>query len=87
MYLTNESLLAATTEPRQESDKVMLLTREALLAVTWRLYGERRGCHRHQCGFCGREFFSQRPEAKYCGASCRQRAYRRRLRLRRGARR
>jgi hypothetical protein len=59
---------------------LMDLTHEALLEVTWRLYGEGRGCHRHQCWACGREFFSRRPEACYCRAACRQRAYRRRRR-------
>ncbi|HOI56394.1 MAG TPA: hypothetical protein PLP01_14195 [Phycisphaerae bacterium] len=61
----------------------MHLTREALLAVTWRLYGEGRGCHRHHCRSCRREFFSQRPEARYCRAACRQRAWRQRIRARR----
>jgi len=62
---------------------MFILTREALLAATWRLYGEGRGCHRRRCGSCGREFFSQRPEARYCRAACRQKAYRQRVRARR----
>jgi len=59
-----------------------ILTREALLEATWRRYGERRGCHRRHCLACGGDFFTSRPEARYCRAACRQRAYRRRLRLR-----
>ena len=63
---------------------LMELTYEALRETTWRLYGEGVGCHRRQCLACGREFFSRRPEATYCRAACRQRAYRRR-RLRVGS--
>ncbi|MBM4017152.1 MAG: hypothetical protein FJ288_02300 [Planctomycetes bacterium] len=60
-----------------------ILTRESLLEATWRRYGEGRGCHRRHCLACGREFFTSRPEARYCRAACRQRAYRQRLRARR----
>ena len=62
------------------------LTDEALLEASWRRHGEGRGCHRRQCLDCGRNFFTSRPEARYCRAACRQRAYRRRVRLRRQAR-
>jgi hypothetical protein len=59
---------------------LMVLTHEALLEATWRRHGEGRGCHLRQCLTCGHEFFTSRPEARYCRAACRQRAYRRRLR-------
>jgi hypothetical protein len=59
-----------------------ILTREALLEATWRRHRDGRGCHRRQCLACGSDFFTSRPEARYCCASCRQRAYRGRLRLR-----
>ncbi len=58
----------------------MVITRQALLEVTWRRYGEGRGCYRRVCQSCSRVFFASRPEARYCRAACRQRAYRRRLR-------
>jgi len=60
-----------------------VMTRQALLEATWRRYGEGRGCHRRACQSCGRVFFTNRPEARHCRDTCRQRAYRRRLRPRR----
>ncbi|MBN2583966.1 MAG: hypothetical protein JXL80_12945 [Planctomycetes bacterium] len=64
---------------------MFILTREAILAATWRRCGDCRGCYRRTCLVCGRAFYAGRPEARYCRAACRQRAYRRRLRERRGA--
>jgi len=60
-----------------------ILTRERLLEITWRRYGDGRGCYRRVCRVCRKVFFAGRPEARYCRAACRQRAYRRRLRIRR----
>jgi len=60
-----------------------ILTRERLLEMTWRRYGDGRGCYRRVCLVCRKTFFAGRPEARYCRSACRQRAYRRRLRLRR----
>jgi len=57
-----------------------MFTREMLLEATWRLYGEGRGCYRRACRVCGTVFFVGRPEARYCRAACRQRAYRARRR-------
>ena len=62
---------------------LMVMTRQSLLEATWRRYGEGRGCYRRVCLTCDRVFFTSRPEARYCRGACRQRAYRRRLRLRR----
>jgi len=59
------------------------LTREKLLEMTWRRYGDGPGCYRRVCLMCRKAFFASRPEARYCRGACRQRAYRRRLRLRR----
>lgn len=61
----------------------MFLTRGMLLEATWRRCGDCRGCYRRLCRVCGEVFFVSRPEARYCRAACRQRAYRQRLRLRR----
>lgn len=61
---------------------IMILTRQGLLAVTWRRCGGCRGCYRRVCVMCGRVFYAGRPEARYCRAACRQRAYRRRLKRR-----
>jgi len=60
-----------------------ILTHRVLLEATWRRYGEGRGCYRRVCATCGAAFFASRPEARYCRAACRQRAYRERLRIRR----
>jgi len=60
---------------------LMVLTHEALLEASWRRHGEGRGCHRRHCLACGHGFFTSRPEARYCRAACRQRAYRARVRL------
>jgi hypothetical protein len=60
----------------------MILTREWLLEATWRRCGDSRGCYRRRCLVCGRVFYASRPEACYCRPACRQRAYRRRLRIR-----
>lgn len=62
---------------------IMVLTHQALLAATWRRCGDCRGCYRRACVMCGRVFYASRPEARYCRAAFRQRAYRRRLKLRR----
>ena len=59
-----------------------MLTRETLLAACWRLRGNHRGCYRHPCAACGAWFYAGRPDARYCRAACRQRAYRRRRRAR-----
>ena len=61
---------------------IMILTREALLEATWRRCGDCRGCYRRVCIMCGGVFYAGRPEARYCRAACRQRAYRRRLKRR-----
>ena len=61
----------------------MFLTRRMLLEATWRRRGDSRGCYRRFCRICGGMFFVSRPEARYCRAACRQRAYRWRLRRRR----
>jgi len=58
-----------------------MVTARWLIELTWRRCGEGRGCHRRVCLSCGVVFFTIRPEAKYCRAACRQRAYRRRRRL------
>lgn len=60
-----------------------ILTRERLLEMTWRRCGDSRGCYRRVCRMCRKVFFAGRPEARYCRGACRQRAYRRRLRIRR----
>ena len=62
---------------------LIVLTREWLLEVTWRRLGDSRGCYRRACAVCARVFYAGRPEAKYCRAACRQRAYRQRVRARR----
>jgi hypothetical protein len=36
---------------------------------------------RNTCFFCGSQFFSIRPDAKYCSAKCRQRSARWRVKL------
>lgn len=36
---------------------------------------------RRICFFCGKHFFSHRPDAKYCSGTCRGKAYRWRKRL------
>jgi|GEM_PF-2199933 len=61
----------------------MFLTRRILLEATWLRRGDCRGCYRRLCCLCGDVFFVSRPEARYCRAACRQRAYRLRFRLRR----
>lgn len=61
----------------------MWLTRRMLLEATWRRWGDSRGCYRRFCRMCGGMFFVSRPEARYCRAACRQRAYRQRRKLRR----
>ena len=62
----------------------MFLTRRMLLEATWRRCGDGRGCYRRSCRVCGTVFFAGRPEARYCRPACRQRAYRRRCKRRRG---
>jgi len=57
-----------------------IMTREILLMVTWRRCGDHRGCYRRRCVMCGTVFYAGRPEARYCRPTCRQRAYRNRLR-------
>ena len=57
-----------------------IMTREILLMITWQRRGDHRGCYRRVCPACGRVFYAGRPEARYCRAACRQRAYRRRKR-------
>ncbi len=59
-----------------------MLTHRMILEATWLRYGEGRGCHRRRCVLCGSIFYATRPEARYCGAACRQQAYRRRLQMR-----
>lgn len=51
-----------------------------LLALAWQQRGDHRGCYRRVCRACRRPFFTIRPESRYCGSACRQRAYRRRRR-------
>ena len=60
-----------------------MLTERWLIELVWRRHGEGRGCHRRVCLSCGVVFFTIRPEARYCRAACRQRAYRQRRRLER----
>ena len=57
-----------------------MLTYEMIMEATWRRRGDHRGCYRRVCVECGSVFFTSRPEARYCQAACRQRAYRRRRR-------
>lgn len=40
------------------------------------------GLIRGHCRFCGKEFFASRSNADYCSASCKQKMYRWRLKLR-----
>lgn len=56
----------------------MLLTREMLLKACWQRRGDHRGCYRRVCATCGGVFYTGRPEARYCRAACRQKAYRQR---------
>jgi hypothetical protein len=58
----------------------MILTRESLLEASWSCYGDQRGCYRRVCPVCRGAFYAGRPQARYCRAACRQRAYRRRRR-------
>jgi len=58
-------------------------TRRGLLEATWRCYGDHRGCYRRACLVCGTVFYAGRPQARYCRAACRQRAYRQRRKVRR----
>jgi hypothetical protein len=60
-----------------------VLSHQSLLETIWRRYGDSRGCYRRVCLNCDRPFFAIRPEARFCRAVCRQRAYRRRLRAKR----
>jgi len=55
--------------------------RRTFLAAAWRRRGDHRGCYRRVCRQCGAVFYTSRPEARYCRAACRQRAYRRRRHL------
>ena len=57
-----------------------MLIRRTLLGAVWRRRGDHRGCYRRVCRQCGAVFYTSRPEARYCRAACRQRAYRRRRR-------
>ena len=59
-----------------------MFTRETLLAACWRRRGDHVGCYRRACAVCGTVFFAGRPQATYCRAACRQRAYRQRRRQR-----
>jgi len=59
-----------------------MLTRRMLLEAYYHRYGEGRGCYRRACWDCGAVFYATRPEARYCLAACRQRAYRKRLKNR-----
>lgn len=61
----------------------MVLTRQSLLEAVWQRHGDGRGCYRRACRNCDHTFFASRPEARYCRAACRQRAYRQRLRSKR----
>ena len=63
-------------------DMKAMLSRRMLLKAAWQRRGDHRGCYRRVCGPCGAVFYASRPEATYCRAACRQRAYRRRVRLR-----
>ncbi|MBN1554421.1 MAG: hypothetical protein JXA11_06725 [Phycisphaerae bacterium] len=56
-----------------------MLTREMILMACWHRRGDHRGCYRRLCATCGAAFYVGRPEARYCRAACRQKAYRRRL--------
>jgi len=58
-------------------------TREMLLAACWQRHGDHRGCYRRRCATCGVVFYVGRPEARYCRPACRQRAYRKRRKMRR----
>ena len=58
-------------------------TRRGLLEASWRRRGDHRGCYRRVCPVCGTVFYAGRPQATYCRAACRQRAYRRRQKVRR----
>lgn len=60
-----------------------MLTRRALLETAWRCRGNHRGCYRRVCPVCGTVFYAGRPQATYCRAACRQRAYRHRRKMRR----
>ncbi|NLX59682.1 MAG: hypothetical protein GXY74_11405 [Phycisphaerae bacterium] len=62
---------------------LMILTRRGLLEAAWRRWGNHRGCYRRVCIVCGIVFYAGRPQATYCRAACRQRAYRRRQKVRR----
>ena len=64
-------------------DMKAMLSRRMLLKAAWQRRGDHRGCYRRVCRVCGTVFYASRPEATYCRAACRQRAYRRRVRLRR----
>jgi hypothetical protein len=59
-----------------------ILTRRMVLQAAWHCYGDHRGCYRRVCVVCGRVLYAGRPEARYCRAACRQRAYRRRRKMR-----
>jgi len=61
----------------------LFLSDQTFLAMVWHRHGDSRACYRRFCGACSLPFFAFRPEARYCRAACRQRAYRRRLRARR----
>ncbi len=65
---------------------VAFMTRRMLLEITWHRCGDHRGCYRRRCIVCGILFFVGRPEARYCRSACRQRAYRKRLRVGRSLR-
>jgi len=59
-----------------------MFTRQTLLAICWRRHGDQVGCYRRFCAVCGKVFYAGRPQATYCRAACRQRAYRQRRRQR-----
>jgi len=61
-----------------------MLSYRDILRASWLRHGDHRGCYRRVCPVCGAVLYASRPEATYCRAACRQRAYRRRVRLRRG---
>jgi len=57
-----------------------MLSERDVLKLHHRLYGDRPGCYRRTCTACGAQFYTSRPEARYCRPACRQRTYRQRRR-------
>ena len=78
-----QKLLLAQDDPEEyarvlaelaEQDAAEQAERQSFMREQWERWGDVRGCHRITCVVCGHIVFRTTPRAKYCSATCQDRA-------------